>query len=138
MPKQTTFKSHCGSTNLLRHCFLNFALVVFIGSCYTASFAFTLRNLNTNVRHRNSAVISRKKIFINYPRNAIMEMSSIGQDPDTDDKHDEFTTWMHSNLPDPPEDQISVSFLKNAAFASFLFIYCSQIQTNVFREQRFE
>jgi hypothetical protein len=125
MPKQTTFKSHCGSTNLLRHCCLNFALVVFIGSCYTASFAFTLHNLNTNVSRRNSAVTSRKKICINYPRNAdaIMEMSSIGQDPDTDDKHDEFLTWMHSNLPDPPEDQISVSFFLKKCCIRLIFIY---------------
>lgn len=120
MPKQTAFKSK-------RHDCLNFALVVFAGSCCTASLAFTLRNLNTNVNHKNSVVTtSRNKIFINYPRNAdaSMEMSSIGQDPDTDDKHDEFSTWVQSNLPDPPEDQISVSFK-----CCIRLIFCSQIQS---------
>lgn len=40
---------------------------------------------------------------------SLLNMSSIGQDPDSEKKVDRFINWMYSKLPDPPEDQISVS-----------------------------
>ena len=61
-----------------------------------------------NVVHKKSAINSESQV--NDLRTAhVLKMSSIGKDPDTEGKNDEFSKWIRSNLPDPPEDQISVS-----------------------------
>jgi hypothetical protein len=92
MAKETNFKREVGNS-FSKTGYLKFALFVFLLGIYCkGSFAFTLYNINT---------VSQKQVKDHRLAN-VLKMSSVGQD-------NEFSAWIHSKLPDPPEDQISVS-----------------------------
>lgn len=90
MAKKTNFKREVGKC-FSKNGYFKFALFVFLGIYCKGSFAFTLYNMNG---------ISQKQVKDQRLAN-VLKMSSVGQD-------NEFSAWIHSKLPDPPEDQISM------------------------------